>query len=379
VFSYEGERVRRCRIVTGDRSTLSFRNADVLGRLSAFRAAAANLSFVLLDPWAIHSRRGPRIVEMLREQGFRLLDFRYLRLTDTDLEQLYRKEDPVNFDPAAGWELFKEARTIGTSCGLLLHSSQPEPGLALKKIKGKAFVPVEGLRYRLRAFNNTIDYLHSSDDEPSTLYEAPVVFSPAALEASLAVSADVAAMDAERRFHSDAYLGSERIVEQPATTLLVRLRLRIAAILAAETGVAPDIELMRLWNHHVAKDFLSCPVADETATYLSLLERERPHVDCYLRRVQASAGEGWYPRIYVASPDVRGLLVALETLTRPERYATADHNALVRYAPVFIDRWEEILFKTTLYHFEEQATLARELPSEQHDERHEVATSLDGR
>ncbi|HEX2270826.1 MAG TPA: hypothetical protein VHH35_14875, partial [Pyrinomonadaceae bacterium] len=89
----------------------------------------------------------------------------------------------------------------------------------------------------------------------------------------------------------------------------------------------------------------------EAKEYVSLVTDEKPLLQPVLHALRASAGINRPMRSLNHTP-VAALAGLLAVLSEPDGFADADAEALVSI-PVFFDRWEEQLFKTTLLHFDE--------------------------
>jgi hypothetical protein len=92
-------------------------------------------------------------------------------------------------------------------------------------------------------------------------------------------------------------------------------------------------------------------VHEEAKQYILLTAHEQQFVQPLLRSLRVSFNVDRARRSLRRTP-IATLTEFLQLLAEPDCYSEADTEMLVSL-PVFFDRWEEQLFKTTLLHFDE--------------------------
>ena len=336
----------------------AFRNHDTLRRLARHHSLADRLVFVFFDPWTLLTQTAEPLLRAICAHGFSVASLRCCRLEEGDVEQIYRKNLPIRPDNA--WHLPRQVYLMGVSLGLLLYHCDAKATDLLSRIKGKANPAVNArghLRYDFRAPNRSLSLMHSSDTWEDTLHEALVFFGPHVLEHALEQIERQPPVGAVPAPSWD--LGLEVIRRSSPSSLLVRVRLRAAAALRRVSSAhSPEVlraldSLTCLWNEHVAADDASSPVIEAMRAYLGLVQSERPLLrgllDC-----SPSTYTLEYQRLYHRAEDpAADLLRLLSVLNRPEEYVHVNTEALLRSIGVLRDRWEELLFKTTLFNFDD--------------------------
>jgi hypothetical protein len=196
--------------------------------------------------------------------------------------------------------------------------------------------------------------MHSSDDWESTLNEALVFFPPETLESCF--------KDPHRRFgraeeallRSGFYDGFETIRSPTALELLLRLRLRTLDQLADLCDAQLTRPLFQLWTKHLGESVEAMSVAQETDLYLQIVDHETMAVCRLIASVGSCQTRGTPPRRYVRSPASRSaLLETLRVLNRVDDYPYVDTDRMLSSSALIVDRWENLLLRTTFFHFNE--------------------------
>ena len=316
---------------------------------------ADHLVFAFFHPWTIHCGKLGPMLERIFDRGFRLVAFRFHRITERDIELIYAANRPI--DKNRSWFIPRQLYEMGPSCGVILY--RPVPGESatqeLKQLKGSSqpFLNSPGqLRYDFRPPNKSINLIHSSDSWESTIEEALVFLSPEEIEFVLRNVRRAPFDDnATRLLKHPAYTGIEIVREETATSLLLKLRIRALDLLQLQ--LEPDLcePLFRFWNERLERDYFALTVHEEAKEYVSLVADEAPLLQPVLSALRSPAGINRPLRSLNQTP-VAALAGLLAILSDPDCFTDADAEALLSI-PVFLDRWEEQLFKTTLLHFDE--------------------------
>jgi nucleoside diphosphate kinase len=339
-----------------------FRNSDLLREFEIYANLERNVVLVSFDPWAVHSRKHLLMLQRMLAEGFRVLAFDHSRLTEADIEQVYRKNHPIGERTA--WHLPRHVYSLGITCTVLLfHQDAGIPAVArMKELKGNSSPLVQQpgqLRYDFRAPNKSLSLVHSSDDWESTLHEGFVFFSPAQLHACFNDIGTPRFDRCERTLlHSSSHEGMEIVREQAATGLLFRLRVRLVEQLAGACDPTIARTLLERWHHMLEEDVLALDVKTEHARYIALVAGEQRHMEALLQSLSTRKVD--VPRRYVR---YRGLATAaglLWVLSRPADYPYVEVERLLAGSPVALDKWEDLLLRTTLFHSSELEHVASE-------------------
>jgi nucleoside diphosphate kinase len=339
------------------RNRFAFRNDDTLARFERHREAERSVVFVFLDPWAVMGGTAAPLLDRILGEGFSVLARAHRRLREGDAEQIYRKNRPISGTHA--WHVAREVYGMGTSWGLLLHRAAGVESAAegMVRIKGRAD-PRRGtpgqLRHDFRAPNRSLSLMHSSDDWESAVHEALVFFTPAQMERALD-AACAGEPPAASRAAPDAWdEGMESVVPRSPFALLAALRLRALRALPGAEGSPAGNALAAVWGPLLDALRVDRPVMDAARLYLRGAEAEQEPLAALLRAPASAASEDGWPRLYHgAEPRADGILRLLRVLGDPPRYGRADGDALGRESGLLRDRWEALLFRTTLFDFDD--------------------------
>ena len=333
----------------------SYRNHDTLRLLDRHRAIADRVVFVFFDAWTIACRTHFDLLERMGAYGFTPIAYAAHRLTEGEIEQMYRRNLPIRADNS--WHVAKEVYLTGPSLGVLLHrAADDEPAtLAMQRIKGKSN-PALGrpgqLRYEGRAPNRSLSLMHSSDDWAATLYESILFFDPVQLDALFRSVADGTFGPVDEQ-DWPLVEGCLAITNPSPVHLLLRLRLRAAAVVRRMQG--PDEPLRRLtalWRAEAEAVDPRAPVPESVRRYLQMIAREQADVAELTGRPSSAVRTA--PRLYHrGEPCLADALLMLSVLAEPESYMLVDGPALSRKESLFMDRWEKLLFTTTLFNFDD--------------------------
>jgi len=314
-----------------------------------------NLVFAFFHPWTVRCGKLKPMIERILEQGFRIIAFSFHRITERDVELLYAGNRPIS--KSTSWYIPRQLYEMDVSCGVIFYQGEPsQPATrAMSQLKGKSQPFLNGpgqLRYDFRAPNKSINLIHSSDDWESTIGEALIFFTPEHVEYALRHGNLARFKECEARLLGyPAYASMEFIRDEAATTLLMKLRIRALEQLTQILDPTLCKPLFELWNEQLQRDYLVLNVHEEAKQYTSLVAGERRLLEPVLRSLRACCGI-YRPARSLKRAPVGALAGFLETLSEPDSYREADTEALL-LVPVFLDRWEEHLFKTTLLHFDE--------------------------
>lgn len=307
-----------------------------------------DIIFVFFDPWSVYQNYHRQITMQIIENGYNLVRYRFKKLTDSDIEQVYRKNTPISSERS--WHIPKEIYTMGVSCGLLLAFHSGRDGYDdLKKLKGKSqpLLNSQGtIRFDYKAPNKSLSLLHTSDDFESTLLEGAVFFSK---DEILMVQAPHARFNLFSEYH----VPCAAINQTSAVCLLLKVRLRILEGLKKESNDNFNT-LEVLVFKYLNNDFSSLTVEEETKIYLDFIREEEQTLRTELgfSEVFCSSIPTWYSY----SLNLNYWKEGLKVLNNVKSYPHVNSKAFIDSIPVFYDPWEEVLFKTTLFHFPELIT-----------------------
>lgn len=328
---------------------------QIVEALMAMTDDADSLVFAFFHPWTVQCGKLRPMLERIIERGFRVVAFNFHRITERDVEFLYAGNRPIS--GSTSWFIPRQLYEMGPSCGVILHrraAGQPA-ATAMAQLKGKSqpFLNSVGqLRYDFRAPNKSINLIHSSDDWKATVSEALIFFSRQDIECALRNVHGGHFEDGEMRLlKHPAYASMEVVRDEAAATLLIKLRIRALDLLSGVLEPALCAPLFALWDKWLERDYLALTVHEEAKQYAALVVDEQRLLRPVRRFLQASCGMD-RPRRSLARRPVAALAEFLQILAEPDGYGEADIEGLMS-VPVFFDRWEEQLFKTTLLHFDE--------------------------
>jgi nucleoside diphosphate kinase len=335
-----------------------YRNEDVIEDLQPFTCLANRIVFVFFDPWTIRVGKVPSIIKYICAKGFKVLASNYTLMKEGDIEQIYRKNPPITMKTS--WHLPREVYSMGESCGLLfyLEDNSMEASSLMKTIKGKSNPVLNEagcIRYDFRAPNKSLSLMHSSDDWFSMLNECTIFFSKDFLKKKFnTLLRGEILFEPPCLSQLQPYASMVCIKEEAASSLLIKIRLRILQILINEDIVdVGATELMQLWKEYMVYDFLRHDVKEEMTIYDALIEREAPFISVIIDAFHHNQLNLKSPRLYQYSIQPGNLILTLQMLNQPQNYSLIDGDEILRLAPVFYNQWEKLLFKTTLFHFQE--------------------------
>ncbi len=342
-----------------------WRIGDITASFADFSSLGDRLAFVFYDPWTVGAGLDHALTARIVDEGMRIAAFQYRALAEQDAEQIYRKNKPIRDDNA--WHVPRQVYSMGVSCGIIFETDA-QCSQRICRMKGFANPSrnsAGSLRYDFGAPNRSLSLMHSSDNWASMLAECLVFFTPDALRATFAsvrsgppgISPSALACDPWRRT-------AERIVERSPFRLLITVRERAATVVTAAMGahVSPTLrrllhQLITQWGSAAATMRDTDPILDQARTYLQLVHAECAMVADVAKHVReweaSDAGIVAYsPRLYCArTPRVLPVMELLVRLTMPERYAVTDAELLCDRSGLCVDRWERLLFVTTLFDF----------------------------
>lgn len=305
-----------------------------------------NIVFVFFDPWSIHQNYHYHITKNIIERDFELIRYCFKRISDSDIEHIYRKNTPINNDRS--WHIPKQIYTMGVSCGLLFSFSQGKDGYTeLKNLKGRSqplLNQIGTFRYDYKAPNKSLSLLHSSDDFESTLSEGSIFFSNFE-------SKSVTKEQCTNNFFSDFHEPSFRLKQTSAIKLLLHLRLRILELIEDNSTFFNCSTEIALINTYLKVDFNVLSVREETEVYLNFVSKEEDIINPILSILSSDAVK--IPQWYSHSVNIGYLLEGLRILNDINNYPFINSESFIQNLPIFYDKWEEVLFKTTLFHFPE--------------------------
>jgi nucleoside diphosphate kinase len=338
---------------------LFYRNKDIIGDLATFSHLQNKVVFVFFDPWTIRHHKLKKIVQRIMKYGFEILAFNFHLLKESDIEQIYRKNPPITMKTS--WHLPREVYEIGQSCGILFYLDDPNTTATelMKNLKGKSNPVLNGpgkLRYDFRAPNKSLSLMHSSDDWDSTLNESTVFFSQNHLKKVFSkVSTRQFLINKRSMINGTYYDGMEYIKEQSATNLLLKIRLRILNLIDVESYTQLRVaDLKRMWGYYLKRDFLQLTVEQEVKEYLAIINYEESLLKDLVSQINSLQHIVTYPRLYQYNTiRLSSLADSLMILNNVKYYSYIDGSKITDTIPVFFDQWEKLLFKTTLFHFEE--------------------------
>jgi nucleoside diphosphate kinase len=330
-----------------------YRNQDFILDLEIYSHLENRLVFVFFDPWTIRQKKINAIVNSILAKGFKILLFNYKILNDSEVEQIYRKNPPITMKTA--WHLPKEVYTMGESCGILFYHENPNciASEVMKKIKGKSHPLLTNkgqIRYDFRAPNKSLSLMHSSDDWYSMLNECSPFFS----KKTLMKSFNKFPFKEETSFFLCGHHESmEYVREQSATNLLLKLRIRIIDILLREGDTSTEGNLLKeFWIAKSEVDYLTFPVRKEVLEYTKIALEEHDLLEAFIQTL-SSKQSYYFPRLYHNNCHTAEYVNALKMLHDINQYEYMDGDLIVKKLPIFYDQWEQLLFKTTLFHFNE--------------------------
>jgi len=151
--------------------------------------------------------------------------------------------------------------------------------------------------------------------------------------------------------------GMERAAIPTIGSLFARLRLRAASRLASllhdDPGAAQALDAyVRAWSGLARPDGPAAPVPVQLQHYLAQVERERPLLQ-RLRQALPAHGRAGAPAWHRPwHGGVEEGLSLLEALASPQGHAAWDARRSAA-GELLADRWERLLFDTTLVHFDD--------------------------
>ncbi len=333
-----------------------FRNHDLVEELEVYRPIGDRVVLISFDPWAVHTGKWQPMLRRILAEGFRIIAFDRSRLVEEQIEQVYRKNHPIH--ETSAWHLPRHVYTLGVTFTLLLMT---EPGDTPAPVRMKALKGVSSplihhagqLRHDFRAPNKSLSLMHSSDDWDSTAHEALVFFSPDELHHALSdPHAERSDAYAHALLTEDTHENLEAVREIAPTQLIQKLRLRLLELLAA-MGTTPDTtaRILDAWRQSAQPSPEGQEdVPAEAARFVALMSAQRADLEALKLVCPPTIAQ---PRRYVRHRDPVALFNLLEALSLPEAYATVDVEHLLAAARFPLDRWEDLLLRTTLFHFSE--------------------------
>jgi nucleoside diphosphate kinase len=331
--------------------------------------ASSPLVFVFFDAWTLLTGRHPGMIERILGQGFELVDYEFKTLSEADAEEIYRINHPIREQNS--WHVARLIYPMGRSLGLLFAVIDPS-GCAcarMQGLKGKANPALNRpgqLRHDFLAPNRCLSLMHSSDSLEHVRREGAVFFSTERLERAYVTARERASsssgMLADLR-NANAELGIERVEEPGLGSLFARVRLRLLKELerscpALMSAAAPLVSLRGIWES-LGRDASRGPVIAEAKLYLQLVVREQPLLEglhaavTSVERDRGGPCEYYRPRLH----EPGAILSCLQVLNNPKAYSHWDSSAQLP-RDLLHDRWEELLFRTHLFNFDDMLSAA---------------------
>jgi hypothetical protein len=292
-------------------------------------------------------------------------------LSEADAEEIYRTNHPIR--EGNSWHVARLVYPMGRSLGLLFGVHDPDSCacLRMQRLKGKANPSLNRagqLRYDFLAPNRCLSLMHSSDSLDQVRREGAVFFAPDRLEKAYTAACDGAVNSdgiSQELAGASSELGIERIEEPGLGALFARVRLRLVKELSRSysgTGSASWqatlLSYRELWqslNREGNRD----PVITEAKRYLQFVGRERSLVEAMAVAIDCQPQvRDRYPEYYrPPSHEPLPILRCLQVLNNPEAYSRWDSTTQLPHN-ILHDRWEELLFRTHLFNFDDMLSVA---------------------
>jgi nucleoside diphosphate kinase len=321
------------------------------------------VAFVFFDPWSVNQNLHIDITKRILDSGFQIADFSYTRLSACDIENIYKKNKPIDVNKS--WYVSGKIYTMGVSCGLLFYyrgefiNDYDNASLLLNSLKGKSNPLLNNkgnLRFDFRAPNKSLSLMHCSDDWQSICNESVSFFSADQLMQALNLVSfgnNLIPVGKEKCFFESAIfsvIGFIRAI--PATHLLVKIKARILdRIYWQENDISKP--LIELYSKYLERDFLKFRVEEEIDEYLKFVDKEKEILERTKLKFQQQ-DDSIFTNWNNGDHSKYILVAAFMLLTNTSRYSSMDTSKFIRLLPsIFYDEWEELLFQTTLYHFDD--------------------------
>lgn len=316
-----------------------------------------NIVFVFFDPWTVYTLKHYSITKSILSHGFDILNFSYCKLYENHIELIYQKNHPIK--ESSSWHIPRQVYKLGHSCGMLLYSKNKSilsASKILKKIKGKSspFLNKPGcIRYDFKAPNKSLSLLHTSDDFESSLKECRPFFPKLNIEECILEYFSKSKSLISNLFFEKNFKPIGQINECSFVNLILRIRLRILEIIFLNAKDLKKRDIYFFIKKYSEIDFSNISLIEEMHTYINFVKEEKEILACFIRDFYDSYNERKTDDVSWGECriDINTLVSSLKLLNNIYIYSSLDTNDFIKKTPVFLDKWEKLLFKTTLFHF----------------------------
>lgn len=191
--------------------------------------------------------------------------------------------------------------------------------------------------------------MHSSDDWYSMLNECSPFFTKLSMQRMFEniLGNKIENITLDFSSHSP-YVSMERVSEQSATNLLLKLRIRILDQINTQNNIDSIQPYKTFLSEKNKVNYLQYTVREENQLYNAFIAEEKKYIKSFTNSI--SFENYFLPRLYYNNINTARLLNGLRLLNEIENYSTIETSEITEL-PIFFDNWEKLLFKTTYFHY----------------------------